>query len=394
MIRRPHIILEALQVRPPLTGTGRGILDLCWAMAEQDHGLDFSVLAAAPEMFAELVGRPGWRIVPCTGAGRSVLRKAVFTQFRLPGLVRGLGGDLLHSMQFLVPLRCPVPQVATVHDLAWRLFPGSIGEPRLSYYRFLVPRSLAKVDAIVANSRATAARTAACFPRVKDKISVTLHGTPRWVLDRSCPDSLSERGGGRPYFLFVGTLEPRKNLARLLDAYAAFLSSQEALQAPAASVPDLVLVGGRGWKESGLRRRLAGFVQQDRLKVMEYCGQDDLWDLYCGALALVFPSLDEGFGLPVLEAMAAGTPVLTSNRSGTAEVAGGCALLVDPEDAAEIAVGLGRLARDQELRNSLAARGRVRIRELTWSRTAQLTVAVYRKILDLEQSKKELPPGR
>ncbi len=393
MIRRPHIILEALQVGPSPAGTGRGILDLCVALSEQDRGMDFSVLAADPEMFTELEGRPGWQVVACPRAGGGVFRKAVFTQFQLPRLVKRLGGDLLHCMQFLAPLWCPLPQVATVHDLSWRIYPETIGEPRLSYYRFLVPRSLARVDAIVANSRSTASRTAEFFPHVSKKIHVTLHGTPRWVLNRSRPNSVHHEQAVQPYFLFVGTLEPRKNLPRLLEAYEIFLSGDLVQGMPAETVPDLVLVGGKGWKDSRLRKRMADLTSRGRLRVVDYCDLDDLWEYYCGALALAFPSLDEGFGLPVLEAMAAGLPVLTSDRSGTAEISGGNALLVDPEKSADIAAGLACLASDNDLRIKLIAGGFARVRELTWARTAESTVAVYRKLLDIEQNKKGLPTG-
>ena len=177
-------------------------MDLCSALAERDRNLDFTVLATTREMFKELDGCPNWRIVDCPQARGGSLRKALFTQFQLPGLVKKLGGDILHSMQFLAPLRCSIPQVATVHDLAWRLYPETIEEPRLSYYKFLVPRSLAKVDAIVANSRSTASRTEDLFPQVSGKIHVTLHGTPRWVLDRSCHEHAHPRhapswAGGR-----------------------------------------------------------------------------------------------------------------------------------------------------------------------------------------------------
>ncbi|MEN8005622.1 MAG: glycosyltransferase family 1 protein [Candidatus Krumholzibacteriota bacterium] len=393
MNRRPRVILEALQVRPNPTGTGRGILDLCAALAEQDRGLDFSVLTTRRELFHDLDGRPGWRVVECPRARGGAFRKAVFTQFMLPGLVKRLGGDLLHCLQFLVPLRCPVPLVATVHDLAWRFFPETIEEPRLSYYRWLVPRSLAKADAVVANSRATASRTVDFFPQVGAKIHVTLHGTPRWVRERSCAEKIPDQAAGRPYFLFVGTLEPRKNLSRLLDAYESFLSSDEVRAQPPDSVPDLVLVGGRGWKESRLRTKIAQLEAGGRLTVVAYCGLDELWNFYCRARALVFPSLDEGFGLPILEAMAAGLPVLTSDRSGTAEVAGGKALLVNPENTAEIAAGLANLAFDEDLRRKLATGGRTRARELTWSRTAEQTVAVYHEMLDIYQDKKGLPAG-
>ena len=381
----PHVILEALQVRKNPTGTGRGIMDLCWALAEQDRGLDFTVLTTERDMFHELEGRPRWRVRECSLARGGALRKAVFTQFRLPGLVRRLQGDLLHSMQFLVPLRCPCRQVATVHDLAWLAFPETIEEPRRSYYRWLVPRSVNRVDAIVANSRSTAAETTRFFPQVAEKIHVTPHGTPRWVLDRVCENGRTRLAGERPFFLFVGTMEPRKNLPGLLDAYELFLASDPVREASAESVPDLVFVGGRGWKDSQLRARMADLQGRGRLRILDYCELDDLWKLSCSALALVFPSLNEGVGLPILEAMAAGLPVLTADRGGTAEVAGKMALLVDPENPRDIAGGMARLAFDGDLRAKLAAEGRGWAREWSWNRTADLTVAVYRRLLDVGQ---------
>lgn len=394
MTARPHVILEALQVREKPTGTGRVILDLCQALAERDRGLDFSILTTQADLFSVLEGRPGWRIRECPRARGGALRKALFTQLELPGLVKRLSGNLLHSMQFLTPLRCSCPQVATVHDLAWMLYPETIEQPRHSYYRWLVPRSIDRVDAIVTNSQATAAETRRFFPQAAGKIHVTPFGTPSWVRGRVRPSDQGKVPGGRPYFLFVGTFEPRKNLDRLMQAYESFLASAEVGAALAASVPDLVLVGGKGWKDTRLRSRMVDLRRRGQLRIKDYCGPDDLWELYCGALALVFPSLNEGFGLPILEAMAAGCPVLTSNRSGTAEVAGDLALLVDPEDTVEIAKGLCQMAFDDILRARLAAAGPERARQWSWSRTADLTAEVYRELLDSGRGKKGLPRDR
>lgn len=387
MTRRPHVVIEALQVRPNPAGTATGIIDLCQALAAEDRGFDFTILTVAPDLFGDIRDHPHWQVQGCPQAGPGSFKKALFTQFRLPGLVRDLNGDLLHSMQFLVPLRCSVPQVATVHDLAWLLFPDTIEKLRRSYYRWLVPRSLDAVDAIVANSASTAADTAQYFPGTADKIHVTPHGTPSWVLERLANHVGDPVPAERPFFLFVGTLEPRKNLGRLMEAYDLFLGSAAVQAVGEDSVPDLVFVGGKGWRDSELLRPMEALSRRGKLKVLDYCSPDDLWQLYRSALALVFPSLHEGFGLPVLEAMACGLPVLTSNQGGTAEVAGEQALLVKPDSVQDIASGLSRLTFAKELRDRLAAGGPARARQWSWSRTAELTVEVYKGILDHQKVK-------
>jgi glycosyltransferase involved in cell wall biosynthesis len=175
-----------------------------------------------------------------------------------------------------------------------------------------------------------------------------------------------QHGVTRPYVLFVGTVEPRKNLPRVVDAFARI------------GRPDveLVLVGPTGWNEDvapavaalGARARALGFVPRH-----------DLAPLYAGAAAFVYPSLREGFGLPVLEAMAQGTPVVTSAATSTAEVAGDAALLVDPFDVDAIAAAIDRALTDGEVARRLRDAGRARAAEFPWSRTAEMTLAVYRE---------------
>ncbi|MBK7772103.1 MAG: glycosyltransferase family 4 protein [bacterium] len=175
----------------------------------------------------------------------------------------------------------------------------------------------------------------------------------------------------------MGAREPRKNLPRLLDAYERLVAGR------GSASPDLVLAGPDGWLDGPLRERLARPGLAGRVEIRGYCEPAELRSLYGGALALVFPSLLEGFGLPILEAMACGLPVLTSDRGATAEVAGDAALLVDPHDTGALHLAMGRLADEAPLRARLAAGGPRRAREWTWDRTADLTTAAYREILRL-----------
>ena len=381
-----HVILDALLVRANPTGVGRSILELTRALAAADRGLDFTVLATAPEMFSTVARVPRWRVVHCPGATGGTLRKAWYTQVFLPGLVRKLGGDLLHSLQFVAPLRLECPSVVTVHDLAWLQFPGTVEEPRASYYRLLVPRSLDRAAVIVTNSDSTAADVARLYPDTSARVQVTPFGTPSWVWQQPETADYEVTRRARPYFLFVGTLEPRKNLVGLLTAYELFLEAAESRQHPVSAIPQLVFVGGRGWRDSRLRRRMQDLQSRNQLQVLDYCGLEELWKHYRGARALLFPSLHEGFGFPILEAMAAGLPVMTSRRGAMAEVAGQNAILVNPDRTDELVDSMCKLAWDNDLREMLADRGPDRARAWNWATTAECTVAVYQQVLSAGKS--------
>jgi glycosyltransferase involved in cell wall biosynthesis len=174
------------------------------------------------------------------------------------------------------------------------------------------------------------------------------------------------------YLLYLGTLQPRKNLTRLVEAFAC-------LQAPTANL-QLVLAGKKGWLYDDLFARVASLGLGGRVVFPGYIADGDKAALISGAAALVYPSLYEGFGLPVLEAMACGTPVLTSNGSSLPEVAGDAALLVDPLDVEAIAAGMSRLMEDADLRCSLVARGYVQASKFSWARAAQQVLEVLESV--------------
>jgi glycosyltransferase involved in cell wall biosynthesis len=386
LAERPLVLLDALLVRAEPTGVGRAILELTAALGAADRGCDFAVLATHPELFPDVAGAPGWRVVPCPGARGGTARKALYTQAALPRVASRLGASLLHSLQFVAPLRLPCPSVVTVHDLGYRHFPGTVEQPRRAYYRLAVPASLRRAAAVTTNSEATAADVEAVFPFTAGRVRATPYGTPSWVW-RQAP--ARETAGAAPEapFLFVGTLEPRKNLPGLLAAYRLFAAQWEGSGAPGRP-PGLVLAGGPGWGDGPLRRPLADLQARGLVRCEGYCGPDRLWELYRSARALLFPSLHEGFGFPILEAMAARLPVLTSDRGAMREVAGDCALLADPEDPAGLAAALRRLGSEPDLRRRLAERGWERARAWTWQRAADATVEVYRAVLAGRPAKK------
>jgi glycosyltransferase involved in cell wall biosynthesis len=174
------------------------------------------------------------------------------------------------------------------------------------------------------------------------------------------------------FLLAVGTIEPRKNLERLIDAFT--LVRARGVHEP------LVVVGQLGWKYTRLLDRVRAPDAQGAVRLIGYVADDDMPALYTLARGLVFPSLYEGFGLPILEAMACGTPVLTSNRSAMSEVAGSAAMLVDPHDVATMADAIQTLARDEPHREALREAGLARAAEFPWSRAAEATVRIYDRI--------------
>ena len=219
---------------------------------------------------------------------------------------------------------------------------------------------------MIAISQATKDDLVAHYGVPKEKIPVVYHGVePRF---RPTPDPAVPARYGLPsrYFLYLGTLQPRKNLERLLQAYAQL----------SGDVPALVLAGAKGWYFERIAAAIAALGLGERVFLPGYVPDEDVPALLTGALALVFPSLYEGFGLPVLEAMACGTPVVTANTSSLPEVVGEAGLLVDPLRVDEIAAAMQRLLADEALRAELSRRGLERAGLFSWDRCARETLAV------------------
>jgi len=378
--KRSHIVIDALQVHQHPTGVALASLEYLAELAKQDRGFQFTVLASQRESFEFLANADSWQVVNCCEGGANVVRKGLFTQWGLPRLLGKLKADLLHSLQFVTPLRAPCPVVATVHDMAWRLHRETIEQPRRSYYRFLVPRCMQNAEAIVTNSRATAQDIVRCLPGLSSRVSTTPFGAPTWLSPYQASEPKMREEKNAPYFLFVGTLEPRKNLVNLLAAFAKFLTMEGNDRRDPKKLPRLILAGGPGWQMTELDAAIRDFPYPQHLIRLGYQENEKLASLYAGALALVFPSLYEGFGLPILEAMSMSVPVLTSDRGAMAEVAGEAAVLVDPLDLGQIAQVMQKLTHDRQWRDSWAEKGLQRSREWSWRRTVAKTLPIYEQL--------------
>ncbi len=278
-----------------------------------------------------------------------------------------------------LPRLFPGPAVVTVHDLGYVYFPEAHTILARRYLDWSTRYSTHRATQIIADSLATAKDLAAHYRVPEDRIKVVYPGVDpalKRVTDPAALAAMRQRYGlPERYLLFVGTLQPRKNIGRIVQAYAQWRRSQ-----PDTDVA-LVLAGQRGWLfDEAWTRGVEGII------LTGYVDEADVAALYSGALALVFPTLHEGFGFPVLEAMRCGAPVLTSSTSSLPEVAGDAALRVNPRDVRAIAEGIGRLVADANLRAALIGRGQKHVQSFTWERAAQQTLAVLESAARAQQS--------
>jgi glycosyltransferase involved in cell wall biosynthesis len=369
---RVGVVAEQL-LRPVPGGVGRYVRALATHLpveAAVDRGaVEFLVARHPPDRLAA-VGLPvgTWQLA---WPGRLVTR--TWVTLRRPALPGGLLDqlDLVHATSAAVPPTGSRPLVATVHDLAFRHFPDAYPAAGRRYHERSARIVADEAARVLVPSEATARDLAELYGVDRGRVTITPLGVevpPE--PDRAGAERLLRDLGVRgPFLLAVGTLEPRKNLPRLLDAFGEV----------ADELPGhwLVVVGPVGWGP-----RLRPTWDSVRVKLAGPVGDALLHAIYQAADGLAYPSLYEGFGLPVLEAMANGTPVLTSDRSSLPEVAGDAALLVDPHDRSAIAAGLVRLAGDEDLRRRLVEAGRRRAAGFTWRATAAATWATYREVAE------------
>ena len=383
---RVGVVAEQL-LRPVPGGVGRYVRALATHLpteAAVDRGAVEFLVARHPPGRLAAAGLPtdrGPRPEPPGSPAASTRRLAwpgrlltrAWVTLRRPALPDGLLErlDLVHATSAAVPPTRGRPLVATVHDLAFRHYPEAYPAAGRRYHDRSARIVAGEAARVLVPSEATARDLAELYGVDRGRVTITPLGVE--VPDE--PDHagarrlLGELGVRGPFLLAVGTLEPRKNLPRLLAAFGEVTDE----------LPDhwLVVVGPVGWGP-----RLRPTWDSVRIKLAGWVGDRLLHALYQAADGLAYPSLYEGFGLPVLEAMAHGVPVLTSDRSSLPEVAGGAALLVDPLDRAAIAAGLVRLAGDAALRDRLTEAGRRRAAGFSWRATAAATWATYREVAE------------
>jgi glycosyltransferase involved in cell wall biosynthesis len=292
----------------------------------------------------------------------------------------GKNDDVTHFFNYIVPPKVHGRTVVTVHDMVYKAFPETVRARTKYMLDSGLKQSMKRADMIVTDSEFSKSEILKYFPQHEKKLRVVPCGVD---LDKFRPCETPERIPEvkksleieGDYFLYLGTIEPRKNLERLIEAYHIFT------QRSGSDVPKLVLAGGKGWLYDSIFARVTELGLEKQVIFTKYVPAADMAPLMCGALAFVFPSVYEGFGMPPLEAMACGVPVLASGEASLPEVTGDCAVICDAYSVESIAKGLYRLYKDDKLRKDLSVRGLERAKTFTWEHSAEILWSVYEELL-------------
>ncbi len=376
----PRVTIDYTAAYEQSGGIGRYVRELTAALAAIDQDTDYRLFVAGAAK-ADLPAAPApnftWK---ATRINPRWLAR-IWQRARLPLPVETICGasDLFHATDFVLPPTLPgARRLLTVHDLSFLRVPAAASPSLKRYLEAVVPRSLKSAHHVLADSAATKADLIEFYGTAAEKITVLYSGVDarfQPVSDEAQLEKTLAKYGlaGRDYILSVGTVQPRKNYSAVIRALAQLRRQGLPLH--------YAIAGGPGWLQDEMHRTIKETDLRDSVHLLGFVADEDLPALYSGARMLLLVSLYEGFGLPVLEAMACGCPVITSNLSSLPEVAGTAALLVDPHDTRAIAAAIERLAADKETRARLIQAGYRQTRQFTWQRSAKQLKSIYESLL-------------
>jgi len=280
---------------------------------------------------------------------------------------------LYHSPNYVLPFFFTSPSVLTIHDLITLDYPQLCQTETVIYFRFLIKHSIKKAQKIIAVSNTVKKDIINHFNIPENKIEVVYHGVSPLFRKSTYKNVLEKYNLPEKYILFVGNIEPKKNLERLIKAFSLLRESTKLKH-------KLVITGKKGWKSDSVFKTVEDLGLREEIIFTGYFPEQDLPKLYSMSDLFVFPSIYEGFGIPPLEAMACETPVLASNRGALPETTGGNCLMVDPFDIESIVNGMYRLITDQKLRKESIKKGKEWVKQFTWDKTARRTIEVYKQV--------------
>jgi alpha-1,3-rhamnosyl/mannosyltransferase len=375
-----RVALNATALLSPLTGIGQYTHQLAKGLLNTP-GLDLDLFYAA-HWAKEIRDKPALGI----GAVKSLIKYFVpksysvsrfLQQRKFSQRVRAYVPDVYHQPNFLA-FRCNAPSIITVHDLSWIRFPHTHPIERVRAMDKYFEPGLQRASLILTDSEFVKRELMEVFGVRPERIRPVLLGVEPLFRPLSAAETLPVLRRHAlvhgHYLLAVGTLEPRKNLQVALQAF---------MQLPPAMRKQypLVLVGMTGWHTSALEAQLAPLISAGEVRQLGYVSRTDLATVIAGALTLIYPSIYEGFGLPPLEAMACGVPVIASDVSSLPEVVGDTGLMINPQDSDAVAQAIQLLVMDPAVRATLATKALARSKEFTWERCVEQTVGAYRQVL-------------
>ena len=369
-----HIAIDAHSVDSQLAGNETYAINLIEALARIDSINQYTLYVTRHEAVERFSGRWPNFSVSRTRPHTPIVR----IPLTLSAELRRRPVDLLH-VQFTAPPFAPCPIVATIHDLAFEHLPQTFKRRSWMQLRLTVRHTARKAAQIITESEYSRRDIVKTYGVAEERISVIPVAAPQHFAPVEDEQELQRvrdtYGIEGNYILAVGSIQPRKNLARLVGAYALLRTER-----PGVKLPTLVLAGKKAWLYGETLRAIEQSGVGDRIILTDYVSEKDLPALYSGAICFVYPSYFEGFGLPPLEAMKCGVPVIVGNRTSLPEVVGDAALLVDPLDEAEIASALVRLIDNSDLRDKLRVKGLKRANSFNWHETAKRTLEVYKQV--------------
>ncbi len=374
-----RIGIDATALPPQPVGAGNYIIHLVRSLVALKSEVEYTIFAQSSGQ--DLIALPEgknykWVLVP----DMKPAIRLVWEQTLFPRLINRSGIELLHSLHYTRPIWLPCASVVTFHDMTFFLYPQMHTLAKRIFFQLAMKMSSRRANALIADSESTRQDAIRLLRIPAHKISTALLGvdeTYQPISDPHALDAIRQKYKlPMDFILYVGLIEPRKNLPLLIRAFRNLIELEPEI--------NLVLAGRLGWMYTDVVNLIGSLSVKDRVFLIGYVPAEDLPLVYNLASVFVYPTLYEGFGLPALEAMACGTPVVTTEISSLPEIVGKAGMLVPPNDEAALTHAIQAVLTDQTLHQRYSIEGPERASTFTWDRTGQQTLQVYRKVLQID----------